>query len=212
MPKNAAKLPSTENKAETAEDEKQQAEKPNSACAKPLHCDILELRSTKLSFTLWALLPKPKNASVKTLSPKFTKLLSTVLALLPTPKSAAKLPSAETAEDENAEAEHQRMLVLRHCHISLQSYILHFWHFCQRQKSVTKLPSAENEAETTEDENVEAEKQQAEKPKSAYANPPHCDTLEPKSAKVSYTLRTILPKPKHAGVNTLSPKSESCDL
>ncbi|KAL6293607.1 hypothetical protein ACE6H2_001749 [Prunus campanulata] len=36
-----------------------------------------------------------------------------------------------------------------------------------KPKSAVKLPSAENEAKTTEDENVEAEKQQAEKPKSA---------------------------------------------
>ncbi|PQQ17988.1 uncharacterized protein Pyn_00657 [Prunus yedoensis var. nudiflora] len=72
----------------------------------------------------------------------------------------------------------------------------------EKPKSAANLPSYENEAEIVEDENMEAEK-----PKSACAKPPHCDILEPQSAKVSSTLQEVLPKPKNAGVKTVSPKS-----
>ncbi|CAL9000246.1 unnamed protein product, partial [Prunus brigantina] len=196
-PKSATKLPSTEDEAETVEDENQLRSQRLLVLAKPPHCDILVPKSANVSFTLRALLPKPKNAGVNTLSLKS----ATLLAFLPKPKSAAKVSSAENAEDENVKDEKQQNAGVKISHLNLQSYLLHFWQFCL-PKSATKLPSVENEAEIAEDEN-----QQVKKPKSACAKPPHCDILESKSAKLSSTLWALLTKPKNAGVKTLSHKS-----
>ncbi|XP_020421276.1 uncharacterized protein LOC109949611 [Prunus persica] len=241
MSKNVANLPSVGNEVKTTEDknveaEKQQAQKPKSSCSMPPHCDILEPKSAKVSSTLWAVLPKPKNAGVNTLSPnayakpphydilepKSTKVSTilrtlllksknasvntcppksaTFLALLPKPKSTAKLPSAEneaeTAESENVEAEKKQAEKAKNVGVNtLSPKSATLLTLLPKPKKTAKLPLAEKEIETIENGTAKAKKQQAEKPK--------C------SAKVSSTLRAVLAKLKNAGINTLSPKSKT---